>query len=140
MCDFLRKLFGGSSPTIERPSPKIRITPQLADDIIKAVQKIPGMENCFIAGIAPTNSMEPTLDDGMYIILQPVQFTDLIAGDIIMYETPYFNQGNPVLHRIIEIGFDTERYATAKGDNNAVADNVKISTDQVKGVWRITIA
>ena len=137
MC-WLGKLFGNQA-TVERPSPKIRITAEQADRIIKAIQKIPGMEDCLVAGIAPTNSMEPTLDDGMYIILQPVPHTDLIVGDIIMFEIPYFNQGKPVLHRIIEIAQDGMWYAKTKGDNNSVADNVKIRADQVKGVWRMTL-
>jgi len=125
------------APTVEKPSPKIRITPEQADLIIKAIQKIQGFEDCFIVGVSKTNSMEPTIDDGMYLILQPVNFNDLIVGDIIMYEHPDFNQGNPVLHRIVDKAngmFET------KGDNNARNDPVKIGQEHIKGIWRITIA
>ena len=122
--------------TEERPSPKIRITAEQADQIIKAIQKIPGMEDCFIAGIAPTNSMEPTLDDGQYVVLQPRDYTDLITGDIIMFEHPGFNNGLPVLHRIIEI---SQGYCQTKGDNNAYKDPVKIGPEHYKAVWRATL-
>ncbi len=125
--------------TEERPSPKIRITPEQADQVIKAVQKIPGMEDCFIAGISETNSMEPTVDDGMYVILQPRLYGDLIVGDIIMYEHPGFNAGKPVFHRIVEKGIDTEVFYRTKGDNNAYIDPIKIRPEHLKGVWRATI-
>ncbi len=135
MWELLKRFFGIISPTLERPSPKIRITPEQADQIIRAIQKIPGMEDCYIAAIAPSNSMEPAIDDGMYVIQQPRPYTDVIVGDIIWFEHPEFR----AIHRIIEIGQDPEWFCKTKGDNNGVADNIKIRAEHIKGVWRMTL-
>ncbi len=121
--------------TEEKSSPKIRITPQDADMIIRFLQATAPFDNCFIAAIAPTNSMEPGIDDGMYVVLQPVPHTDLICGDIIWFETPTYR----AIHRIIEIGEDSDGwYAITKGDNNSRPD-ARIRPQHIKGVWRATL-
>lgn len=121
--------------TEERPSPKIRITPEKADTLIRLFKSVPGYESCYVAAISPTNSMEPGIDDGMYVILDPLPHTDLIVGDIIYYEMPEFR----AIHRIIEIGADPEWYCICKGDNNGIKDSAKVRAYGIKGVWRATI-
>ena len=122
--------------TIERPSPKIRIRPEQVK-IENDTLIVPGLTGCFIAAVAPKNSMEPVIDDGMFVFLDPtVSVTDLIVGDIIMYEHPDFNGGSPVLHRIIGMGQDTDWYCQTKGDNNAYQDPVKVRASHIKGVYR----
>ncbi len=136
MCEFLKKLFGGATPTLERPSPKIRITPDQADLIIRAVKLIPGMEDCYIAAIEPSNSMEPTIDDGLYVVLDSsIEAKELIVGDIIWYETSTFS----AIHRIIEIGTDPEWWCRCRGDNNSARDPGKVRAADIKGVWRATL-
>ncbi len=138
LADLLRSIADVLSPmaTIERPSPKIRITAEQADSAIRVLKAVLGYENCFIAAIAPTNSMEPGIDDGQYVLLDPmVPYGELIAGDIIWYEHPQFQ----AIHRIIEIGMDTEWYCRCRGDNNGVDDPVKIRPEHIKGVWRMTL-
>ncbi len=136
MCDFLKKLFGGSAPTIERPSPKIRIKPEQVH-IVDGTLQVTGLSGCFIAAIAPTNSMESCLDDGMFVVLDPtVPYSDLVVGDIIWFEHPDFK----AIHRIIEIGSDPAWFCKTKGDNNSGADGVKIRSEHIKGVWRGTVA
>ena len=134
MC-WLSKLFSNQA-TVERPSPDIRIKPEQADTIIKLIKTVPGYENCFIAAIAPTNSMEPGIDDGMYVILDPRPYLDLIVGDIIWYEHPSFK----AIHRITRIGLDNNGwFAETKGDNNSAKDPERVRPEHIKGVWRATI-
>ena len=123
--------------TLELPSPKIRITQEQARKIIELVKTVPGYEDCFIVAIAPTNSMEPGIDDGMYCIMQPVPYTDLIVGDIIWYMTPSYT----AIHRIVKIGSDPIGwFCRTSGDNNHGAiDPVKIRPEHIKGTWRMTI-
>ncbi len=134
---WLRSLFPALPVgTIERPSPKIRITPEQADLIIKAIKLIPGYENCFIAALKPSNSMEPGLDDGMYLILENRPAEDLIVGDILWYVHPSFE----AIHRITEIGTDAVGWwARCKGDNNDYQDSVKVRPEHLRGVWRGTV-
>ena len=123
-------------PTVERPSPKIRITSEQADALIKLIKTVPGYENCFIAAIASTNSLDPTIDDGMYVVLDfKVEVEDLIVGDIIWYETPTFK----AIHRIIKIGSDPEWWCLCKGDNNSIKDPVIVRGQDIKGIWRATL-
>jgi len=133
----LRTLGLCRQPTIERPSPKIRITPEQADSIIKALKLIPGYESCFIAAIAPTNSLDPTIDDGMYVVLDPtIPHPDLRSGDIIWFERPDYK----AIHRITKLGIDNEGWwCITKGDNNSVADPDKVRVQHIKGVWRATL-
>ena len=128
MCWFIKK-------TVERPSPKIRITPEMADKVIRAIQFIPGYDLCYVAAVAPTNSMEPVIDDGMYVIIQLVNYHDLIVGDIIWYEHPEFK----AIHRIIKILNDGSWYCICKGDNNSSKDPVRVRPEHIRGVWRMTL-
>jgi signal peptidase I len=136
LSDFLKMLFPPKyEPTLERPSPKIRITEAQARAILAAITLIPGYENCSLAAIDVTNSMEPGIDDGMYAVLDPLSYTDLIVGDIIYYESPEFR----AIHRIVEIGADPDWYCRTKGDNNSLPDPVKVKPEHIKGVWRATL-
>ncbi len=123
--------------TIERPSPHIRITPEQADLLIKAIREIPGYESCFITAIAPSNSMEPGVDDGMYTVLDPTVPSYL--GDMIWYKHPDFGGPQGVFHRIVEVGTDPEWYCKTKGDNNDYPDPVLVRPENIKGVWRATL-
>ncbi len=129
------KAFFTYRPTVEKPSPKIRITPEQADAIIRFVKTIPGLQDCFVVGVAPSNSMDPILDDGMYLVLQPREYTDLIVGDIIWFKHPNYE----AIHRIIEIGTDPTWYALTKGDNNSMADSMMVRSEHIQAVWRMTL-
>ncbi len=134
MC-WLTDLFK-SKATIERPSPKIRIKPEPVH-IAGGTLTVTGLSGCFIAAIAPTNSLDPCIDDGMLVVLDPnVNVTDLICGDIIWYETPNYQ----AIHRIIEIGNDESGWwALCRGDNNPRDDGIKVRSHEIRGVWRATL-
>ena len=131
-------------PGMERASPKIRITIEQARELINVINTVPGYENCFLAGVGRTNSMEPGLDDGMYMVLDPLPASKTIVGDNIWYKHPDWHGGpgeDGVIHRIVEIGTDVAGwYCRACGDNNtAIIDPVIIRAEHVTGVWRMTL-
>ncbi len=129
MC-WLGKVFGKSN--LEQSSPKIRTSQVIMDDGILTVEYSPG---CYLAAISPTNSMEPGIDDGMFVVLDPTA-KDLIVGDIVYYKTPHYE----ALHRVIALGNDNEGwYCITKGDNNKKDDGIRVRSNEIKGVWRATI-
>ena len=126
-------LFG---KTVERPSPKIRINRDNGT-LIGGILTITGLEGCYLAAIAPTNSMEPGIDDGMLVILDgSIPYTDMIVGDIIYFE----NSLGGIIHRIDAIKSDNLGwYCETKGDNNSRKDGIKVRPEYIKGVWRATL-
>jgi len=131
------KLFHPDPPGLERPSPKIRIRPEQVR-IENGTLTVTGLGRCFIAAIAPTNSMEPGIDDGMYVVLDPdVPPEDIIPGDIIWFETPAFK----AIHRVMEVGEDASGwYCQCQGDNNSsIPDPVLARKEDIRGVWRSTL-
>lgn len=79
-----------------------------------------------------TNSMDPVLDAGHNALqIVPTSFDVIGVGDIISFETEY----GVVIHRVIEIGMDTEGwYAVTHGDNAPFSDPFKVRFSQVKRV------
>jgi signal peptidase I len=51
--------------------------------------------------VAPTGSMQPTMDGGDYVIAVKMPYEDLKEGDIINY-TPKWNNGGLVVHRLVQ--------------------------------------
>lgn len=75
-----------------------------------------------------TGSMAPTYPVGTVLIVEPVQFEDLSAGDVITYTS-----GNAVVtHRIVSTDPEKRQFQT-KGDNNNVTDSAPVSYDRVIG-------
>jgi signal peptidase len=66
-----------------------------------------------------STSMLPTLEEGDLVVVQPVPFSDLKVGDIIVYDPPCSVTGASVIHRIIAF---TSGAALTKGDNNPYTD------------------
>lgn len=96
--------------------------------------QVTGLPHCIIVAIAPTNSMEPVIDDGMFVVVDTgIPYGDLIPGDIIWFEAPGF----AAIHRIIKVGQDKAGwYCETRGDNNGRADGVKVRPIYIKGVYR----
>ncbi len=87
------------------------------------------VENASISSYAPTGSMLPVLDEGSNgIRIIPKSELDVHTGDIIT-----FNQDNMlIVHRVIEIGTDSEgTYFITKGDNSPINDG-KIRFKDIK--------
>jgi len=81
-----------------------------------------------IRKIEPTGSMWPNLKGGGFVILGEAE--NMTIGDIIIInETVY---GREIVHRITEIGNDTEgTWYKTEGDNNAVPDNKLLHSENI---------
>ena len=82
--------------------------------------------------VADTNSMVPTIDRGTKVIFtKQFDIGDLKVGDIISYRRGDRN----ILHRIVELGYDSEGwYAVTKGDNARLSDLERVRKDDITKV------
>uniref|UniRef100_A0A6M3J2W7 Putative peptidase n=1 Tax=viral metagenome TaxID=1070528 RepID=A0A6M3J2W7_9ZZZZ len=119
LIDFLKKLFEGSA--VERPSPQVTVK---AEDInyddethTLTIRNFPSRP--IITTVTDTNSMDPFIDAGQMIILQPDEPAKV--GDIAMYaaDPQYWGDTNYILHCIIG---ERDDYWIFKGDNNKTSD------------------
>jgi len=76
-----------------------------------------------------TGSMEPDYPVGMMIVVEPVDFAQLDAGDVITFAK---DSDTVVTHRIVEIDRE-QQLITTKGDNNNVQDGSPVSYKNVVG-------
>ena len=79
-----------------------------------------------------TNSMDPLLDVGANgIEIEPTSASDIHLGDVISYKYGT----DIIIHRVIGISSDeTGLYYTTKGDNNPLADSVRVRFSDVNGI------
>uniref|UniRef100_A0A6H1ZEX6 Putative peptidase n=1 Tax=viral metagenome TaxID=1070528 RepID=A0A6H1ZEX6_9ZZZZ len=133
----------------EQHSPKIRIKPEQVTysnrpDGTTTIVITGYPAETHVIGVAPTNSLDPFVDEGMLVILSwlaPEDHTDLQVGDIIDYvakDDDAWNNWAGAIHRIIEIGTDAEGwYARTKGDNPICApDPVKVRPRNLRRLFR----
>ncbi len=116
--------------SVKRAPPQVRLS---LDDLhfdsdsvtIDVGEAMPGL-------IAPTGSMEPLLtQDTVVLEVQPRRVSDILPGDIIIYE----REGVRIIHRVIETGWDADGwYAVTQGDNNPRPDPGVVRFRQVKGL------
>lgn len=80
-----------------------------------------------------TNSMDPVLDAGSQAIqIVPLRAEEIKLGDVISYDSGAYGV---IIHRVIQIGNDSQGwYAIVKGDNNPIADPVKVRFSMIKRV------
>lgn len=85
----------------------------------------------------PTNSMEPTINSGDYILFTKATFDDVDVNDVIIYRSNEgIMKGNFIVHRVKEKHSD---YIIAKGDFNTIADTERVTPDMVLGKFITTI-
>ncbi|MFH1650884.1 MAG: signal peptidase I [Chloroflexota bacterium] len=84
------------------------------------------------------SSMEPTLQSGNLLLIEPIDPKSVKVGDIIVYSVPrlireYYNYPPTVSHRVIEVKTDHPglRFRT-KGDN-AGEDPFSVRPDDIRG-------
>ncbi|MDD5253986.1 MAG: hypothetical protein PHG05_02685 [Candidatus Nanoarchaeia archaeon] len=110
------------------PADRIKINDiELSNDKITI-----NLDNAVLAEFEDTNSMDPVLDDGTTAIeIIPEKESELIIGDIIVYESDY----GDIIHRIDEISSDDQgTYFVMKGDNNYDSDPYRVRFNQIKYV------
>lgn len=78
----------------------------------------------------PTNSMEPVITPGDYVIYTGTDFDAVKKDDIIVY----FNssENKYIIHRVIE---KYDSYMIVKGDNNMIADSMHVTKDNLVGKY-----
>lgn len=81
----------------------------------------------------PTESMEPVINAGDYILFVQASYDDCNVDDIIVYKS---SEGKFIIHEIIE---EHEDYFITKGCNNVLADDEKVTKDMVYGKYITTL-
>lgn len=81
-----------------------------------------------------TSSMAPAYSPGTFLVVRPVPFESLRAGDVITYQIES-GRAEVITHRIIAISSTQkgERTFITKGDNNSVEDDRPVLEVQVRG-------
>jgi hypothetical protein len=118
----------GHSP--ERPSPQNWVD---QDDIrVYDDRVVINVDQPYWSTFLDTNSMDPLLDIGANgIQIAPKNESQIEVGDVITYDR---GQGM-IIHRVVEIGSDTFGwYAIVQGDNNDIADPVRVRFEDVRRV------
>jgi len=89
------------------------------------------LNNSHLSIFANTSSMIPAINHNTKALeVTPISASTLHIGDIISYQL----DADIIVHRIIDIGFDSDGfYAITKGDNNNVVDPNKVRFSQIKG-------
>lgn len=85
-----------------------------------------------------SESMEPNIEKGTYILIKRVPAEDVKKGDVIcFYSIDPAIYGRPNTHRVVEEPYveDGTLYFTTKGDKNLIPDTVPARADQLIGVW-----
>jgi len=115
----------------EQLSPSARVG---ADAIhVYADKVVIDLEQPLWATFADTNSMDPLLDSGSFgIEVKPKSAEELNVGDVAAYRS---ENGEMVIHRIVEIGEDSEGlYFVFKGDNVPFVDPEQVRFEQIEAV------
>ena len=105
------------------PSPPV--TPCDSEDDAQAQAFAAVTGNQFVNKVAFTGSMLPTLQGGDMVLLDPVDFATLQAGDIITYKAEWNPTFSNVCHRIL---LKDDAGWVASGDNNPHSE----------ASWRVT--
>ncbi len=82
----------------------------------------------------PTQSMEPTISAGDYVLFKSTTFEEIVEDDIIVYRSA---SGRFIIHRVIE---KTDEYIICQGDNNPIADEEYIYSDMIIGRYISKVA
>lgn len=90
------------------------------------------VRNPFWAEFANTNSMDPFIDEQANAIeISPKDPAAINIGDVISYKS----EQEMIIHRVIQKSMDEQGiYFIVKGDNNPIADPVKVRFSDIQGV------
>lgn len=102
--------------------------------ISKAVKKTAFVFGKSIAWVM-TDSMEPTIPQQSYILINKINAKDVKVGDVIMFvsDDPDL-AGNNNTHRVVEIIGENEEFVT-KGDAAQINDKYTVKADKVLAVY-----
>lgn len=79
-----------------------------------------------------SESMEPTLMTGDFVLTKDITFDEVEVGDIVVYRHDY-EDGNykSIVHRVVE---KNEDHLIFKGDNNEAEDPFKVYPEDVRSI------
>lgn len=79
--------------------------------------------------------MVPALNRGDLILIKACNSSQLLVGDIIVFNAPKpYDLQNPIVHRIVRIWDDNgQRMFQTRGDNNFISDPYEISASAIVG-------
>lgn len=81
----------------------------------------------------PTNSMEPTISVGDYVLFKEITFDEVVENDIIIYRSEaQATKGMFIIHRVMEKYDD---YLVVQGDNNIIPDKEHVTPNMVYGIY-----
>lgn len=84
-----------------------------------------------------TNSMEPTIMQGDFIIVEECDASELKVDDVISFLATEEDTVIVKTHRIVSIDETSkDRSFITRGDNNEVNDNIPVFPSDVVGVWK----
>ena len=118
MSGFLSSLFGGSR---RQPAGSSLTQAQARKVATAASFLVPGAK---IFDVAPTGSMEPTLDGRSLVVAEPCRAEDLAVGDIVVRRMPV----GDVVHRVIALA-----PVRTRGDANGAADSGAVAGADLLG-------
>ncbi len=70
----------------------------------------------FIPCSVSTDSMEPAVKKGSYVLSKPVEFSDIAVSDILLFEVP--KTGERFVRRVADIYEDGKQLVTSDGEIN----------------------
>jgi signal peptidase len=81
-----------------------------------------------------TNSMAPKFPPGTFLVMKPVDFSAIQAGDVVTFQL-YSNRPEVETHRVVGFGATQqgEKTLITRGDNNGANDVEPVREIQVKG-------
>lgn len=83
----------------------------------------------------PTQSMEPVIMAGDYVLYKKATFNSVEENDIIVYRS---SDDIYIIHEVITKNTE-DGYIIAKGVNNTLADDEKVTADMIYGKYIMTI-
>ena len=98
---------------------------------------VPRIGNYSVMNIV-SESMEPTIERGSYILIKQVDSEDVKKGDVIcFYSTDPNIYGCPNTHRVVEEPYieDGELKFVTQGDRNLIADSTPAEGDRLIGIY-----
>ncbi|MDQ1130917.1 S26 family signal peptidase [Microbacterium sp. SORGH_AS_0888] len=104
--------------------------------VVMVVGGVGGMVFGYEVTPVVTNSMEPVIVTGNYVVTRPYVEGDLSEGTILSYRHERGDRVISVTHRVIAV---KNGQATMKGDRNEAADEFTIGAEDVLGVVAVNL-
>lgn len=83
--------------------------------------------------VVVSQSMEPQIKVGDFVVAKSIKFSDVKLGDYIIYKSPSnIQNGERILHEVITIDYEKGEIKT-KGTNNEIEDDYIVTSQHLLG-------